>query len=113
VWAANRTGGDFTDRELELVTALQPLLVLLERTVGEVAPAGEPARAGAERVRLTARELEVLRLVAAGLTAGAAGRLLRVSERTVHKHQQNGYAELGAHDRLTAIGRARALGLLD
>ena len=37
---------------------------------------------------------------------------LEVSPRTVHKHLGSAYEKLGAHDRLAAVRRAEALGLL-
>ena len=63
-------------------------------------------------MRLTAREAEVLHHVGAGLTADAVAHLLRISTRTVCKHLENVYRKLGCHDRLVAVQRARALGLL-
>jgi ATP/maltotriose-dependent transcriptional regulator MalT len=62
--------------------------------------------------RLTARELEVLRLVARGFTAVACGHVLRISPATVRKHLEHAYDKLGVHDRLLAVERARQLGVL-
>jgi DNA-binding CsgD family transcriptional regulator len=56
--------------------------------------------------------VEVLAVVARGLTATACGHLLRISERTVRKHLENAYAKLDCHTAIVAISRARALGLL-
>ena len=61
---------------------------------------------------LTPRELEVLRLVAEGLTSQAAGRRLRISARTVDKHRENIHRKLGRHDRLSMVQRAQELGIL-
>jgi ATP/maltotriose-dependent transcriptional regulator MalT len=63
-------------------------------------------------VRLTARELVVLTLLAEGLTATAIAHRLNISPRTVHKHQENLYRKLGTADRLAAVLRAQRLGLL-
>jgi DNA-binding CsgD family transcriptional regulator len=109
-WALNRTGSDFTARDLEVAGALQELLVLLDRTLGDPAPA--PPTDAADALRLTPRELEVLGHVAAGLTADAVARLLRISGRTVRKHLENAYRKLGCSDRLVAVQRARELGIL-
>jgi DNA-binding CsgD family transcriptional regulator len=65
-----------------------------------------PARTG--RYGLTHRELEVLRLVAAGKTNKAVAAELVVSERTVHRHLSNIYAKLGVTSRTQAAGFAYA-----
>jgi DNA-binding CsgD family transcriptional regulator len=65
------------------------------------------------RPRLTNREATVLNLLAQGLTAAAIGRRLGISVRTVHRHQGHLYRKLQASDRLVAVLRAQALGLLD
>jgi len=61
---------------------------------------------------LTARELEVLRLLAAGRGTGAIARELIVSEGTVKRHISNLMGKLDVHSRLEAVARARALGLV-
>jgi DNA-binding NarL/FixJ family response regulator len=61
---------------------------------------------------LTARELEVLRLLAAGRGTGAIARELIVSEGTVKRHISNLMGKLEAHSRLEAVARARACGLV-
>lgn len=61
---------------------------------------------------LTARQVEVLRLVAEGLTdQDIAGRLV-ISEHTVHRHMANVYARLGCSSRAAAVAHASRLGLL-
>jgi DNA-binding NarL/FixJ family response regulator len=62
--------------------------------------------AQAERHGLTRRELEVLRLVAAGKTNRAVAAELVVSERTVHRHLTNIYAKLGVGSRTQAASFA-------
>jgi DNA-binding NarL/FixJ family response regulator len=62
--------------------------------------------------RLTAREREVLQLLATGLTAAAIGRRLGISARTVDKHKEHIYAKLGASDRMTAVLQAHHYKLL-
>lgn len=62
---------------------------------------------------LTAREQEVLRLLSEGLLARTIAARLVVSPRTVHHHLGSIYAKLGVGDRLSAVLRARGLGLLD
>jgi ATP/maltotriose-dependent transcriptional regulator MalT len=55
---------------------------------------------------LTARELEVLRLVAAGETNKAIATELVLSERTVERHVSNIFAKLGVSSRAAATGFA-------
>ncbi|GIH60866.1 MULTISPECIES: response regulator [Microbispora] len=60
---------------------------------------------------LTEREVEVLDLVAAGLTNNAVARRLYLSEKTVRNHVSNIFAKLGVSDRAAAVARARDAGL--
>ncbi len=62
--------------------------------------------------QLTDRELDVLRLVAKGLTNRAVARQLHVSEATVKTHLVHTYAKLGVDDRTAAVTTALELGLL-
>ena len=55
---------------------------------------------------LSAREIEVLRLVAAGRTNHAIASELYVSERTVHRHISNIFDKLGVHSRTAAASYA-------
>ncbi|MGA8846798.1 MAG: LuxR C-terminal-related transcriptional regulator [Nocardioides sp.] len=69
---------------------------------------GEPLPSGP----LTAREVEVLRLVAEGLgTVAIAGQLV-VSEHTVHRHVANTLSKLGVTTRAAAVAKGSTLGLL-
>jgi DNA-binding CsgD family transcriptional regulator len=72
-----------------------------------------PGLAATERHVLTEREVQVLSLVADGLTAGAIGRVLGISSRTVSKHLDHAYGKLGSRGRLLAVRRAGTLGLLN
>ncbi|MEV1168009.1 response regulator transcription factor [Nonomuraea sp. NPDC049784] len=60
---------------------------------------------------LTDRELEVLDLIAAGLTNPAIAERLCLSEKTVRNHVSNVFAKLGVGDRAAAVARARDAGL--
>ena len=62
--------------------------------------------------QLTARELEILRLVAAGTPNQAIADQLVVTLDTVKKHITHLLAKLGAANRTEAVARARQLGLL-
>jgi DNA-binding NarL/FixJ family response regulator len=55
---------------------------------------------------LTRRELQVLRLVAAGETNKAIAAELVLSERTVDRHVSNIFAKLGVSSRAAATARA-------
>ena len=60
----------------------------------------------------TERELEVLTLVAQGLTNRAIGRRLAVSEATVKTHLVHVFAKLGVADRTAAVTAALDRGLI-
>jgi DNA-binding NarL/FixJ family response regulator len=62
--------------------------------------------------RLTARERQVLGLVAAGLGNRAVATRLGIRYSTVRSHVRALIGKLGAHSRLQAVARARELGLL-
>jgi LuxR family maltose regulon positive regulatory protein len=61
---------------------------------------------------LTAKEQEVLRLLATRLSRREIGQRLYVSLNTVKTHQRALYRKLGAENRAAAVARARELGLL-
>ncbi|MCE6998341.1 helix-turn-helix transcriptional regulator [Saccharothrix sp. S26] len=60
----------------------------------------------ATAANLTARESDVLWLVAGGRTNAQAALALRISVRTVEKHLENAYAKLGATSKAEAAERA-------
>ena len=84
---------------LEDEPAWQEFLAALRRFLGTEAPAPSAAAA------LSRRELEVLELVAAGLTNEAIAARLVLSVRTVERHLANVYAKLGVSGK---AGRAAA-----
>ena len=61
---------------------------------------------------LTPRELEVLRLLAAGATYSSAAARLGISPHTVVTHVKNAYRKLDVHCAAAAVMRAVELGLL-
>ena len=61
---------------------------------------------------LSAREAEVLRLVARGLTNADIGRELYIAEATVKTHLLRAFAKLDVADRTAAVTRAMSHGLL-
>jgi LuxR family maltose regulon positive regulatory protein len=75
-----------------------------------------PSRAAAAAIGLaeplSSRELEVLDLIAAGLTNQQVAVRLYVSLHTVKSHARNIYAKLGVSSRTQAAAKGRVLGLL-
>lgn len=61
---------------------------------------------------VTGRELEILALLARGLTTEAIANALVLSRHTVRNHLQNAMTKLGAHSRLEAVTVAVRAGLL-
>jgi DNA-binding CsgD family transcriptional regulator len=59
---------------------------------------------------LTAREHEILDLVAAGRTNGQVADLLFISPGTVRRHLENAFWKLGVHTRTAAVARMRTNG---
>jgi LuxR family maltose regulon positive regulatory protein len=84
-------------------------------------PVGEPEKAEAPQIHgpdseliepLSEREIEVLQLIAEGLTNQEISTRLYLSLNTVKAHTRNIYGKLGVNNRTQAGARARALGLL-
>lgn len=69
-----------------------------------VAPAASDA--------LSEREVEVLRLIAGGLSNSEVGRKLFIAPSTVKKHLENVYGKLEVRNRTEAVTRAREMGLM-
>jgi DNA-binding NarL/FixJ family response regulator len=61
--------------------------------------------------RLTAREQEVLVLLAEGMTNAQLAEALFISERTANRHVSNIFLKLGVHNRTQAARAAVAAGL--
>ena len=80
----------FSTRERDLLTLLRPHLHDAHR---------RHQRRKARVPALTARQWEVLRLVAAGRGTDEVARALFVTEATVRKHLENAYARLGVSSR--------------
>jgi len=87
--------------EVALAPSVSRLLV--QRAAAPAAP---------QTPALSPRELEVLALVAEGLSNRAIGERLFVGEATVKTHLLHAFAKLGVDDRTRAVTRAMELGLL-
>lgn len=98
--------GDAADMELDAARTVFAELGA-EPDLERMSRPGAAGRAG-----LTARELEVLRLVAAGNTNRAIAGELVLSERTVDRHVSNIYAKLDVSSRAAATAYAYEHGLI-
>ena len=87
---------------------------MLSQRLEEVARKLTPpaARADPDSV-LTERELEVLRLLADGLTKREVAATLFLSYSTIHSHTKSIYRKLGGSSRDEVLERARELGLFE
>ncbi len=78
------------------------LVLLFERAAAGLSPVA------LRGLGLSAREAEVLRLFALGLSTHEIAASLQISPRTVYKHTQNIHSKLGTSDRAQAIATALA-----
>ena len=108
----------------ENLEALRPVvqrLLATSRDMGVVASLGrlyegtgalDSSSSQACDVRLTDRELDVMRLVAAGMSVAQAAEHMVVSRETVKKHLANIYAKLDVHSKMQAVSLLRERGVL-
>jgi len=94
---------DYTSRLLAAFPVAEPERVDLSETQAPKPDLIEP---------LSERELEVLQLIAEGLTNQEIAARLFLALNTVKSHCGNIYSKLGVHSRTQAVARARALGIL-
>ena len=99
--------GDRTVHLIRDVTASREILALIRERLVARAPTEPAASNGNGNAALTAREIEILRLVASGLNTKRTAERLYVSPATVRNHIQNILGKLGAHSRLEAVAQAR------
>jgi DNA-binding CsgD family transcriptional regulator len=85
---------------------------LRKRGAGGI-PRGPHSATRANAASLTRRELEILRLVAAGQTSREIAECLFLSRRTVEMHVANSLGKLRARSRAEAVRRAGELKLLE
>jgi DNA-binding NarL/FixJ family response regulator len=94
-----------------LRAASQGLYVLHEDFASLLTPL-RPARDDAPPESFTPRELEVLQLLATGLSNRGIAERLAISEHTAKFHVNSILSKLGAHGRTEAVVRAARLGLI-
>ena len=94
----------------ELITAIRQIMAgetLLAAAMAHTViapPAASPASPENDRApRLTMREMEVLQMLARGLSNRAIAEALSVSDRTVQTHLTNIFAKMGVTSRLEAV----------
>ena len=108
--AANRDEASALLRGCADAAIAQTLLTAAQRSKAVAVTTRNQACTLAEE--LTAKELEVLGLLATRLSRREIGQRLYVSLNTVKTHQRALYRKLGVEDRNTAVKRARELGRL-
>jgi len=94
---------DYVRRLLAAFPVDEPMQADLKRTEADQSELVEP---------LSDRELEVLQLIAEGLTNREIASRLYISLHTVKVHSRNIYGKLDVHNRTRAVSQARALGIL-
>ena len=100
------------DRLLPAVTAAVAGLVALDAGVADSVLRPRPVPSQALVEPLTARELEVVQLLAEGLTNRRIGERLGISEHTAKFHVNSILGKLGASSRSEAVAQAARLGLV-
>ena len=100
------------ERLLPAVTAAVAGLVAVDEAVADSVLRPRPASAQALVEPLTARELEVVQLLAEGLTNRRIGERLGISEHTAKFHVNSILGKLDASSRSEAVAQAARLGLV-
>ena len=88
---------------------------IVVREIPVSAPAEEPFRIDARKVEelgITPREIEILSLIAEGLSTREIAERSHISENTVKTHSSRVFEKLGARRRTQAVQRGKELGLL-
>jgi DNA-binding NarL/FixJ family response regulator len=99
--------------ELDLLRAIQRALAGESVIDPRAAAALLASRGGAQQPKLTGQELKVLRLVAEGLTNPEIGASLYLSRHTVKEYVSHAMHKLEATNRIEAVRKATALGLIE
>jgi LuxR family quorum-sensing system transcriptional regulator SolR len=105
-----RSHDALTPSELrEQIPRMQWLAKMATEGMLRMAAAQRPQEAP---IRLTAREIEVLRWTADGKTSQEVGQIMAISERTVNFHINNSLLKLGANNKTSGVIKAALLRLL-
>ena len=91
---------------------VREVLVPASGPLAEPAPSFAPNTEQQQTLGITARELEILTLIARGLSNREIATELFVSENTVKTHCSRAFDKLGAARRTQAVQRGKELGLL-
>ena len=90
----------------ELVTGRRLVLFVVLRTARAGRTLPEPASSPTEARALSSRELDVVRLLALGLTGPEVAEELQLAHNTVRTHVRNAMAKSGARSRAQLVARA-------
>lgn len=99
---ARSEGRDFDAADCLVLDVVRPYLALRYEAARRCVPEAAPPPCGA----LTAREREILALVAEGKTNATIAAQLCIARGTVRRHLENAYAKLGVHTRTAAVRAA-------
>ncbi len=88
------------------------LLMFIDHLIGRLRPIAAQTTAQTTEP-LSVRELQVLRLIAAGHTDQEIAAILVIAVSTVRSHVRRVYAKINARNRTQAVIRARDLGIID
>jgi DNA-binding CsgD family transcriptional regulator len=101
--AMNRAERSFTDRDKEIIELVRPHLSQAFRDA-QLRENGDPlSTARLEKLGLTEREAEVMRLVVDGRSASQVAEELVISVHTARNHIAHAYEKLGVRNRAAAV----------
>ena len=106
--AANKIMPDYTGK---LLAEFHESLIGEQQSI-EPFPSSSVLQSSSLIDPLSQRELEILRLIAQGLTNREIGERLFLALDTIKGHNRKIFAKLQVHRRTEAVARARELGLL-
>jgi PAS domain S-box-containing protein len=96
----------------EVVTGRRLVLFVVLRTARAGRTLPEPASSPTEARALSSRELDVVRLLALGLTGPEVAEELQLAHNTVRTHVRNAMAKSGARSRAQLVARAVGEGIV-
>ena len=105
----SRETAEWSGESPELISHLDKLIEGWRRCYQSDA---EPARISGSSEHLTARERQILKLIAQGLSNKEMARTLVIAPETVKSHVKRVYAKLGVDRRVQAVARGQSLGLI-